>query len=204
MITIRIAVGLLGCALIVTETAGAGPVDPAMVSHTCAGCHGTLGASLGDAPVIAGLPEQYFLETMLNYKTGSRYSTIMGRLAKGYSQAEIEAMARFFAAQPWTTQPQQTDPAQVERGKELHTSRACAACHGPDGTPSAPNPAIPSLSGQFAEYLVTQLEDYRDPGTAIPPAALPMRAMVQGLTDKDFRALGQFYASQQPPAANEQ
>jgi sulfide dehydrogenase cytochrome subunit len=66
----------------------------AMLSNTCAGCHGTNGASGGPAtPTIAGLEEEYFVDVMNQFKSGERYSTIMGHIAKGYTDDEIKKMA---------------------------------------------------------------------------------------------------------------
>ncbi|MES9885394.1 MAG: c-type cytochrome, partial [Candidatus Sedimenticola sp. 6PFRAG1] len=82
------------------QTFKSGPA--AMLANTCAGCHGTLGDSMGPAtPTIAGLEADYIVEVMEDYKSGERHSTIMTRIAKGYSDKEIEQMAAFFSAQPY-------------------------------------------------------------------------------------------------------
>ena len=57
---------------------GGGPLSAAptasMLADTCAGCHGTDGASVGPAtPNIAGLSETYFTDTMLAFKTFSKH-----------------------------------------------------------------------------------------------------------------------------------
>ena len=81
------------------ESASATP-SMTMLAYTCAGCHGVNGSSVGPAtPTIAGISEDYFIETMEAYKTGERPSTIMTRIAKGYSEKEIELMAKYFSRQ---------------------------------------------------------------------------------------------------------
>jgi cytochrome c553 len=82
--------------------------DAAKVLHlkalaaTCANCHGTNGRAIeGSAvPGLAGMPAAYFTEQMKAFKNGARQATVMHQLAKGYSEAQIEQLAGFFAALP--------------------------------------------------------------------------------------------------------
>ncbi len=169
--------------------------DPAMLSHTCAGCHGTLGASAGDSmPIIGGQPEVFLKQAMLSYKDGKRHSTIMQRLAKGYDEKQIAAMAKFISAQPWVAADVKVDDKKVAQGKQLHTTKGCAGCHGATGISAAPT--TPRMAGQYPEYLYVQMKYYLDPKVAIPPGALVMRTMLKGSSDDDIRALAEFYASQ--------
>lgn len=72
------------------------------LAATCAPCHGTDGHALAGAalPGLAGMPAGYFSEQMSSFKSGARPATVMTQLARGFSDAQIEQMARFFAAQP--------------------------------------------------------------------------------------------------------
>jgi sulfide dehydrogenase cytochrome subunit len=70
----------------------------AMLSITCAGCHGTDGRSTGTIPGIAGKSAEHIERAMLDFKAGKRPSTVMGRHAKGYSDAEIKLIAKYFAS----------------------------------------------------------------------------------------------------------
>lgn len=71
------------------------------MAHTCAACHGTLGR-LGDESFmpLAGMPERQFVATMIDFREGKRPATLMGHVAQGFSDIEIQAMAHFFAAVP--------------------------------------------------------------------------------------------------------
>ncbi|RYX94012.1 MAG: c-type cytochrome [Comamonadaceae bacterium] len=71
------------------------------LAATCAGCHGTNGAaSAGSSvPALAGMPKDYMVAQMKAFKAGTRPATIMHQLSKGYSDAQIEQMATYFAAQ---------------------------------------------------------------------------------------------------------
>ena len=57
-------------------------------------------------------------------------------------------------------------------------------------------PTTPRLAGQYAEYMVIQMQDYQDANRAIPPVAVPMRGMLAGMSEEDIKALAHFYASQ--------
>ena len=72
------------------------------LAATCAACHGTGGRAVEGAavPGLAGLPTAYMVEQMKAFKNGSRPATVMHQLAKGYSDAQIEQLAVYFAAQP--------------------------------------------------------------------------------------------------------
>jgi sulfide dehydrogenase cytochrome subunit len=72
--------------------------DVWLMSNACAGCHGTYGHSVGDAPTIAGLSKHVFIQAMLDYRSGARPSSVMDRIAKGYTEADFVAMAEFFQA----------------------------------------------------------------------------------------------------------
>ncbi|KNZ31428.1 MAG: cytochrome C553 [Methylibium sp. NZG] len=89
---------------------GAGPAANAQtaaalhtrsLAATCASCHGTSGRAVDGAavPGLAGQPAAYMVEQMKAFKSGARAATVMHQIAKGYSDAQIEQMAAYFAAQ---------------------------------------------------------------------------------------------------------
>ncbi len=81
-------------------TAQAAPDAQArQLAATCSACHGTNGHSVGGTPVLAGLNRAHFIKQMKDFKSGARPATVMQRHANGYSDAEIEKMADYFAAQ---------------------------------------------------------------------------------------------------------
>lgn len=83
------------------SSAQAQELDPAAVqvlAGPCASCHGPDGRSPGAIPSIAGLPEADAVARMLAFRGGTDpAATIMPRLMKGYDEAEIRALARWFA-----------------------------------------------------------------------------------------------------------
>ena len=73
--------------------------EAAQWAGTCAICHGTSGHSVGVTESLAGTPKDELLRKLKEFRDGARPSTIMGQLAKGYSDAQLEQMAAYFAAQ---------------------------------------------------------------------------------------------------------
>jgi cytochrome subunit of sulfide dehydrogenase len=71
------------------------------LAATCANCHGTNGNAVQGSAVVslAGVPKDYIITQMKAFKDGSRPATIMHQLSKGYSDAQIEQIAAYFAAQ---------------------------------------------------------------------------------------------------------
>jgi len=68
------------------------------MAATCTHCHGTDGRSVGITPSLAGVDKGYMVQQMKDFKAGKRPATIMHQLAKGYTDAQIEQIAAYFAA----------------------------------------------------------------------------------------------------------
>jgi cytochrome c553 len=86
---------LLGLAL----PSGANADTGRDIAATCAACHGTDGRSRSAIPSLAGRDKSELSRAMREFREGRRSSTIMQQIAKGYTEAEIEAAATYFAAQ---------------------------------------------------------------------------------------------------------
>jgi len=67
------------------------------IGFTCAGCHGTDGDSQGSAPSLKGEDAETLKEMLMDYKTDKDEGTVMNRIAKGYSDEEIAAVAEYFS-----------------------------------------------------------------------------------------------------------
>lgn len=67
-----------------------------ILSLSCAGCHGTDGKSASIIPSIYGKSPDYIETALIDFKNGSRQSTVMDRHAKGYSDDEIHLIAEYF------------------------------------------------------------------------------------------------------------
>jgi cytochrome c553 len=87
-------------ALLLADVAGAADEHPGRyLAANCTGCHGTQGRSEGGMPTLAGLDRSYLLNAMSEFRNGARAATIMHQHAKGYTEAQIELMADYFASQ---------------------------------------------------------------------------------------------------------
>ena len=70
------------------------------LAASCAICHGTEGRAVTrDVVPLAGLPREHIVTQMKAFRDGARPATVMHQIAKGYSDAQIDALAAWFAAQ---------------------------------------------------------------------------------------------------------
>ena len=169
----------------------AGPTPAAMISNTCAGCHGTNGASVGpSSPIIGGEVQGYIAAEMKKFKSGQRPSTIMGRLAKAYSDDDFAAMDDFFSKQKFVRTKQAVDPAKVAQGKKLHEEN-CKKCH-TDGGRDSEDAGV--IAGQWKQYLQISLSEFE---AGKRPMHKKMAEKIKALSKDDLDALVNFYASQQ-------
>jgi cytochrome c553 len=75
------------------------PAGVRAMAANCAGCHGTEGRPVEGSSVadLAGLPDDFIVVAMKEFKDGTRPATVMHQLAKGYTDAEIAAVAAYFS-----------------------------------------------------------------------------------------------------------
>jgi sulfide dehydrogenase cytochrome subunit len=181
---------LAACALAVSAAAYAAPPSAAMLSYACAGCHGTNGGSAGPAmPSLAGQSKEAIVEALKKFKSGERPSTIMGRLAKGYSDADFAAMGDFFSAQKIHATQQTLDKARVAKGAALQEAN-CSRCHIEDGREGKDD--TPTMASQWLPYMQMQMALYLN-GTRKMPEK--MEEKVKPLTVDELESLLHFYAS---------
>lgn len=70
------------------------------LANNCFACHGPHGKSPGAIPSIANLTAAQIADALKQFKSGERPATIMDRLAKGYSDAQIETLANILGKKP--------------------------------------------------------------------------------------------------------
>lgn len=72
--------------------------DPiAVMADACAGCHGTDGHSVGAMPAFSNKKLQELQSMLREYKAGKREPTVMDRIAKAYTDEQLDAIAVYFA-----------------------------------------------------------------------------------------------------------
>lgn len=163
-----------------------------MLGQSCMSCHGTRGTSTEQAvPTIGGQTEQYLNASLKAYRDARRPSTIMERIAQGYSTKELEALATYFAAQSFGRPAQPTDAEKVVRGEAVH-ERKCNRCHlhGGRDTNEAESPL---LAGQKLDYLRRNMEEILAGKRSIE---IKMDAALREITREEIDATLHYYASQ--------
>lgn len=83
-----------------TALAQGDPNADRYLAANCANCHGTNGVAKGAMPSLAGQKSEYIAEQMRAFRDGKRPATLMHQIAKGYTDAQINAIAGHFARQP--------------------------------------------------------------------------------------------------------
>lgn len=182
--------------LAVSGNSWAGTASATDLANTCAGCHGVDGNSTGPAiPSLAGMSSEYFVEAMANYKDPEgRYSTIMSRIAKGYTEEEIKLMSVVFAKQKMVPANQEFDAKQAKAGAKLH-KKYCEKCHEDGGKSAEDDAGI--LAGQWIEYMQFTMDDFMNGRRDMPKK---MKKKVQKLEKAKgaagMSALMNYYGSQ--------
>jgi cytochrome c553 len=177
---------------------------PARVLTTCLRCHGRDGRGREQAasPRLAGQQQGYLLAALAAYARDERASGIMQPIAAGLSPEEMAGLARYYAALPRTTGGSAPAPAAereragaaiATRGLPAQGVPACRHCHGPGAAPR--NSAYPELAGQFADYLVLQLELLKTGRRGGSPYAHVMARVAGRLTPAQMRDAAAYYAS---------
>jgi cytochrome c553 len=86
-----------------TMTFGSFAQDPnsaRALAATCFTCHGTNGVSVNNTPPsLAGQDKGLLLQQIRDFRDGKRTATIMHQHAKGYTDAQLDQIAGYFAAQ---------------------------------------------------------------------------------------------------------
>ncbi len=189
-----------------------------MLTGACVACHGPNGNSVGPAiPSLAGMSATYFIGTMLSYKHAddleqaraiveadlaledveifARNSTIMNRLAGGYTVEDIKAMANYFEGMEMVPAPQTFDADLALEGEALHADN-CEKCH-EDGGRSTED-GMMSLAGQWATYLHYSLDDFTAGHREMPKK---MKSRLSDVMEENgshnLTSLINYYASQQ-------
>ena len=91
---LAVALAALQAAAVAQGTAGRD------LAASCAQCHGTQGRSVStEVTALAGLPKDLIVQRMQEFRDGKRPATVMHQLAKGYTDAQIDRIAGYFAGQ---------------------------------------------------------------------------------------------------------
>ncbi len=87
----------LACALLQAGAADAADAPPG--ASSCTGCHATSKTIETPVAMLNGRRPVEIVTAMREFKSGARPNTVMGRIAKGFSDSETDAIAAWFGAQ---------------------------------------------------------------------------------------------------------
>lgn len=162
----------------------------------CARCHGFDGAADGSGafPKLTGQSSDYLEAELRNYVSGDRKNALMQPIAKGLSDAEMKAVAQYYAATRANAFVPGAQPAdRIARGQRLakdgdpnNNVLACETCHGANGQGNA---AIPYLASQYRQYTALQFQMYRQ---GLRKSDL-MADLARNLREQDVEALAAYY-----------
>lgn len=126
----------------------------------CASCHGEDGIPPDKTfPVIWGQHQGYLYLQLRDFKRGTRKSDAMAPFVEQMERDDMMALAEYFSKKPWPDLRQPRAPASVvTQAQRTNTSVGCTGCHQAqyqgEGTQ-------PRLAGQFKEYLIKSMMDFR-------------------------------------------
>lgn len=168
----------------------------------CSSCHGTAGAAVSDAiPSIGGQHKDFLKNSMMDMKpmvvdgkeqAPKRYSTLMKIFLKGYSEAEIEAMADWYSSRPWVPTSYPLNQDLVVKGKASTQLETCTSCHGANGN-NIEDTGIPRIGGQVPTYLYNALLEYKNDKRMTERAS--EMELVKEISDEELKALAEYFSS---------
>ena len=180
---------------------------PAVAMQVCAACHGPDGNSVAATnPKLAGQIGEYLHKQLRDFKAAdgkkpARESAIMNGMVANLSEADMKALAGYYAGQaqkPAAAANKELAAAgqKLWRGGDLaHGIPACEGCHGPAGTGIPAE--FPRLSGQFADYVVAQLTAFREAKRTNDMNGV-MRGVAAHMNDGQIRAVAEYAAGLRP------
>lgn len=168
----------------------------------CVSCHGQQAEGLAAAayPQLAGLQAGYLIKQIQDYRIATRIHPVMQAIAKGLTESELTAVARYLASlPPRSSPPQETNAALLKRGEDIARTGlwnknvpACFACHGPDGKGVGLN--FPRISYQNKPYIVQQINAWKTGTRKNDPQGL-MSTIARKLTNEETDAVATYLAT---------
>jgi cytochrome c553 len=159
----------------------------------CASCHGEDGIPSDKTfPVIWGQHQGYLYLQLRDFKRGTRKSDAMAPFVEQMQRDDMLALAEYFSKKPWPDLRQPPAPAGVvTQAQRTNTSIGCTGCHQAqyqgEGTQ-------PRLAGQFKDYLIKSMMDFRTRERANNPG---MSDLMIATAPDDLAAMAQYLAGSQ-------
>jgi cytochrome c553 len=169
------------------------PVAGKEKSALCQSCHGEEGISATpNLPKLAGQYAAYIQKQMKNFKEGSRKDPVMSDNATtGTNDQDLLDISAYFASMK---KMKSAKPAINKAGEArfLSEGNGCVNCHGVNGKGLAPNnPAAPLIGGQYKDYLVKQIKDFRSGDRDNEPSGI-MPMITSMLSDAEIEDVARY------------
>lgn len=177
-------------------------------TRTCTVCHGKEGraTSEGFFPRIAGKPEGYLFNQMVNFRDGRRQNTSMIYMVQHMPDSYLNEIARYFSSLdlPYSAPHSGVASADMMRlgealvlhGDPARKIPACVQCHGALLTGVAPS--MPGLLGLPRDYVIGQFGAWGS-GQRKTPAPDCMAQIAKRLAQNEVGAIAAWLASQKLP-----
>lgn len=94
---VRILAAAIGVASIAAAVVAS--AEPPAGAASCSGCHAASARVTSPVPRLVGLDRAVIIKAMQDFRSGSRAATVMDRIAKGFTDEEIQAIAAWYATQ---------------------------------------------------------------------------------------------------------
>jgi len=88
------AIGFVSIAAAIVASA-----EPPAGAAACSGCHPASTRVTSPVPRLAGRDAAAIVKAMQDFRSGTRAGTVMDRIAKGFTDEEIQAIAAWYATQ---------------------------------------------------------------------------------------------------------
>ena len=180
----------------VAQAAGNAAAGEKIVTGVCAACHGIDGNSvITTNPKLAQQHPEYIAKQLANFKAGERKNAVMSGMAASLSPEDMANVAAYFGSQKAKVGSAKTNAAgsigeKIYRGGIASVGvPACASCHGATGAGIPVQ--FPRLSGQHADYVVTQLKAFYS-GERANDNAKVMRMIAAKMSDADMAAVADY------------
>ena len=90
---------IIAAASLLALTGAASAADIPAGAAACSGCHPARAGVDTTVPRLIGRDAGQIVAAMADFRAGKRPTTIMDRIAKGFTEDEVKAIAAWFAAQ---------------------------------------------------------------------------------------------------------
>jgi cytochrome c553 len=93
----RLLAAAIGLASVAAAALAA--AEPPAGAAACTGCHPASTRVTSPVPRLAGLDQAAIARAMQDFRSGARAATVMDRIARGFTDTEIQAIAAWYAAE---------------------------------------------------------------------------------------------------------